>query len=97
MMYLSFALGMLAMLAVILIIVIVVGFVKVVKLRKDVDGMSRDLDLYKNYVEEKIKNEVSELQNSIQTIYRDMEHVSDYKLKEANAYTDKRIDKLNNK
>lgn len=85
-----FALGMLTMLAIILIIVIVVGFVKVVKLRKDVDGLVFDLYDHKNYVEEKFA-EAGRLRNdNANNIYRDLEEVS----KSANAYTDKRIDKL---
>jgi len=86
-----FALGMLTMLAIILIIVIVVGFVKVVKLMKDVNNLFRDLESCNTDINNRFVEVGRNANDNINYLSQKIEN----NLKEANSYTDKRIDKLN--
>lgn len=78
----SFAFGMLAMMVIIFLVVIVVGFVKVIKVEKELGIQQRNYEEYYRSVEE-----------SLAAVRKRSDELYDSGLREAQKYTDSRIDK----
>lgn len=104
----SFALGMLAMVAIALLIVIVVGIVKVFKQQKEIKSTQEWLSSFERNVEHMFENNTREIDrrenniyNTISDNYRDLHQMIEDKYTGAigisNAYTDSRLDKLEQK
>ena len=94
---LAFAFGMLAMVAIIMIVAIVVGMVKVIKLQKHIQNLEqsvgREIELMHRHssdVERTLYGEINETR-------RRFDEYTDNLRRELQAYTDSRIDKLEQK
>ena len=105
---LSFALGMLAMVAIALVVVIVVGIVKVYKQQSDIKSTQEWLSSHEQNVnnqfrelERTINRHENNLYNSIGEYRRDLHQAVEDKftgaIGMANAYTDSRLDKFEQK
>lgn len=105
---LSFALGMLAMVAIALVIVIVIGIVKVFKQQKEIKSTQEWLSNFERNVwqtAEDIRRDMDRRENNIYNALadngRDLHQMIEDKytgsIGIANAYTDSRIDKFEQK
>ena len=105
---LSFALGMLTIVAIALVVVIVVGIVKVYKQQKEIKSTQEWLSNHEQNVhhqfqefERTISRQENNLYNSIGESRRDLHQAIEDKytgaIGMANAYTDSRLDKLEQK
>lgn len=104
----SFALGMLAMIAIALVIVIVVGIVKVFKQQKEIKSTQEWLSNFERTVWQSIEDNRRDMDRRENNIYnalsdngRDLHQMIEDKytgsIGIANAYTDSRIDKFEQK
>jgi hypothetical protein len=105
---LSFALGMLTIVAVALVVVIVVGIVKVFKQQSDIRSTQEWLSNHEQNVNNQfrefqgtVSRQENDLYKSIGESRRDLYEAVDNKytdaISTANAYTDSRLDKLEQK
>ena len=94
---LAFAFGILAMVAIIMIVTIVVGMVKVLKHSKQIRSIEQEL----SHLHVELSNTRRDLYNEISDNCKDLTRKADDAYTNArnvgNAYTDARIDKLEQK
>ena len=98
---LAFAFGMLAMIAIIMFVVIVVGMVKVIKLAKQLKELdqtsSKEVEFLHRHMTDVERGVYSELNDRFKDAWRKIDDAYTNSKDMANAYTDARIDKLEQK
>lgn len=98
---LAFAFGMLAMIAITMIVIIVVGMVKVIKLEKKHRELDRASASEREFIHRRIDDNERMFSNELDDKFKDAYHKIDDAYTNArdmsNAYTDARIDKLEQK
>jgi len=94
---LAFAFGMLAMVAITMLVVIVVGMVKVIRLANKLENLEqtvgREVELIHRQTSDVERNMYSEIHNVRNNIDKYTEDLR----RECMAYTDSRVDKVQNK
>jgi len=94
---LAFAFGMLAMVAITMLVVLVVGMVKVIRLGNKLENLEqtigREVEMIHRHASDVERNLYSELNET----RRNFDHYSEELKKHCMAYTDSRLDKVQNK